>query len=202
MEKRILGIVGSYRRDGVVDTAVGRLLHTLQSKGHTVSKIHLLDYDLKFCSNCRTCMQQPGETRGRCVIEDDLERLLSEIERADALILGAPTNLGNVNALTRQFMERCAGFAYWPWGEKAPKLRRQSKPSKPVLLVCSSAAPSVIGRLFYGSMGALRTLADILGFRPAGTLWIGLVNRQEVCLSPRTERRIAHLVTRLDNQLR
>ena len=202
MEKRILGVVGSYRRDGVVDTAVGRLLHELQSQGHAVGKIHLLDYELKFCSNCRTCMQQPGETRGRCVIEDDLDRLLDEIERADALVLGAPTNLGNVNALTRQFMERCAGFAYWPWGEKAPKPRRRDKPSKPAVLVCSSAAPSLIGRLFYSSLGALKTLADILGFRPAGTLWVGMVNRQEVSLDPHTERRIARLATRLDRQLR
>jgi hypothetical protein len=186
----------------VIDTVVNRLLEPLRSQGHEVSKLYLLDYDLKFCSNCRTCMQQPGEARGHCVIEDELERLLGEIGRADALILGAPTNLGNVNAMTRQFMERCAGFAYWPWGEHAPRLRRRRKPSRPALLVCSSAAPAPIGRLFYGSMGALKTLADILGFRPAGTLWVGLVNRQEVSLKPRTERRIAHLAMRLGRQLR
>lgn len=200
MGKRILGVVGSYRREGVVDTVVSRLLAELQSQGHEVSKLYLLDYELKFCSNCRTCMQQPGEARARCVIEDELESLLGEIERADALVLGAPTNIGNVNAMTRQFMERCAGFTYWPWGEKAPRLRRRTKPSKPALLVCSSAAPALMGRLFFGSMGALRTLADILGFRPAGTLWVGLVNRQEVALSQRTERRISRLAERLGRQ--
>jgi hypothetical protein len=202
MGKRILGVVGSYRKEGVIDTVVSRLLEPLRSQGHEVSKLYLLDYDLKFCSNCRTCMQQPGEARGHCVIEDALERLLDEIERADALILGAPTNLGNVNALTRQFMERCAGFAYWPWGEISPRPRRRSKPTKPALLISSSAAPAPMGRLFYGAMGALKTLSDILGFKPAGTLWVGLVNRQVVSLNPRTKRRIAHLAMRLGRQLR
>jgi len=201
MESRILALVGSYRKQGVTDSAVDALVTQMERHGHRVDKRYLLDTALNFCSNCRTCMQSPGEARGRCVIDDGLEPLLEAVERADALLLAAPTNLGDVNALTRQFMERCAGFAYWPWGAKAPVMRRRSRPHKPALLITASGAPAPLGRLFFGSLRSLARLSGILGFRTAGRLWVGGINRAEVSLSPGTQHRIERLALRLHEQL-
>ena len=49
----------------------------------------------EFCTNCRTCIQAPGETRGKCVLDDDMEPLLTEIKNADSVVLGASVNYGS-----------------------------------------------------------------------------------------------------------
>jgi len=132
-------------------------------------------------------MQEPGRERGHCVLHDDLEHLLQTIEEADAYVIGAPVNFYNVNALTRRFMERCVGFAYWPWGQGAPKIRRPGTDKKCVL-VSASGAPAWMARWFTGTYGALKSLARLFGARPLGCVWIGLVNQEAVQLSSRQRR--------------
>lgn len=178
----ILALVGSYRKGGHVDTAVSAVLSAAERAGARTDKIYLLDKHIEFCTNCRTCMQEPGRERGKCVLHDDLESLLQTIEAADAYVIGAPVNFYNINALTRRFMERCVGFAYWPWGRGAPKIR-QPESRKKCVLVSASGAPAWMARWFTGTYGALKGLARLFGAKPIGCLWIGLVNRQDVALS-------------------
>ena len=53
--------------------------------------------------------------RGKCVHNDDMDEILRAVDAADAVVLAAPTNFFNVNALTRRFIERLVPYAYWPW---------------------------------------------------------------------------------------
>jgi len=55
-KKIAIGIVGSYRKQGVIDTAVSEVLSALQNLGVEIKKIYLLDYNIEFCTNCRTCL--------------------------------------------------------------------------------------------------------------------------------------------------
>jgi NAD(P)H-dependent FMN reductase len=193
-EPLIVAVMGSYRRDGTVHTAVNEILAEAERQGAKVERIYLIDRHIEFCTNCRACMQEPGERRGLCVIDDDMEQILAQIEAADRLVIGSPTNFGNMNALTRKFMERCVGFAYWPWGRPAPK-PRQPVQHKRAVLVSASAAPALLARLAFGTRGALKQLARVLGAKPVGTLWIGLVNAPEPRLSARQRAR-AHALGR------
>lgn len=177
MKGNILGIVGSYRRGGTIDQAVSAVLATAAEVGAMTEKIHLLDRNIEFCTNCRRCTQEPGEAAGTCPLRDDMADLIARIEEADALVLGTPVNCGGVNALTQRFLERLTGFAYWPWGEPAPKMRR--KKSKKAVLVTSSAMPEPMGRLFTGSLRGLKLGATALGCRTIGTLFIGLAAGEE-----------------------
>ena len=45
---------------------------------------------------------------------------LVRTEAADALVLAAPVNNLDVNALTRAFIERMVGYMHWPFGAEAP----------------------------------------------------------------------------------
>ena len=65
---RITAIVGSYRKDGIIDTAIDEFLASAREEGAEVEKIYLIDKHIEFCTNCRTCTQQDGERRGQCVI--------------------------------------------------------------------------------------------------------------------------------------
>ena len=86
MNPRILGIVGSYRKGGTIDTAVDAVLAGARERGAEIDKIYLIDWHLEFCRTCCTCTQAPGEKRGRCVIQDELASLLELIDGADALV--------------------------------------------------------------------------------------------------------------------
>ena len=143
MGSKVVAIVGSYRKGGTIDTAVEAVLAGAREKGAETSTIYLTDKHIEFCTNCRTCVQDPGEPRGKCVQHDDLEALLAEIESADALVLlGSPVNDYNVTAIFRRFMERLLGYAYWPWGSAAPRARSKRQPRKAVL-VASAAMPGI-----------------------------------------------------------
>ncbi len=180
--KHVVGLVGSYRKDGFIDSMVKEVLSAARDRGAKTEKIFLLDQHIEFCTNCRSCMQEPGAERGKCILEDDMENILEKIAGADSIVIGAPVNCGDVNALTRKFFERCVGYTYWPWGTIMPKMRKRKRTKKAVL-VSSSAAPGWYSRIFTPAMGSLKKIAKLLGAKPVGTLFLGFVNQEEVRLS-------------------
>ena len=177
MAMKVVAIVGSYRKEGTIDTAVEAILAGAREKGAATHTIYLTEQHIEFCTNCRTCVQQPGEERGTCPQQDDMEPILQEIEGADALVLGSPVNCGNVTAIFRRFQERLLGCTFWPWGQWAPKARRRRGRRK-AALVASSAMPGMMIPLFTGASGALRTTAKMLGAKPVGSMWIGLAAQE------------------------
>ena len=83
-QRRIVGIVGSYRKGRIIDSAVSAVLEGAQRKGAVTSKIYLVDKHIEFCTNCRKCTQEKDAARrGRCVHNDDMDDILQEIDNAD-----------------------------------------------------------------------------------------------------------------------
>jgi NAD(P)H-dependent FMN reductase len=189
MSRKVVAVVGSYRKGGTTDTVVEAVLAGAREKGAETSTIYLIDRPIEFCTNCRECMQTPGPERGKCVQKDGLEPMLQEIEAADAIVLGSPINHGNVTAIFRRFMERIVGYGYWPWGQKTPSGRKKV-PTRKAVLVATSAMPGFLVPLATGTGYALRTTARILGAKPVGALWIGLTPATpNYVLSPKNRKR-------------
>jgi multimeric flavodoxin WrbA len=187
MTKKVVAIVGSYRKGGTVDSAVEEILTAAKEKGASTHKIDLLDKRIEFCTNCRSCTQAEGLQRGTCVQKDELEAVLTEIENADAVILGAPVNFYNVSALFRRFMERLVGYAYWPWGKPSGPALRTKERKKKAVLVTSAGMPAFLIPLATGAPRALKTTAKTLGAKTVGSLWIGLsAMTQKQTLSKKT----------------
>ena len=182
--KHVVGIVGSYRKGGYIDSTVDEVLSAAREHGAKTEKIFLLDQHIEFCANCRSCMQEPGPECGQCILEDDMDSILKKVAAADSIVIGAPVNCWDVNALTRKFFERCVRYLYWPWGAGIPKLRNKKRTKKAVL-ISSSAAPGWYSRIFTSAMKTLKRLSQLLGAKPVGTLFLGFINRKEVQLSER-----------------
>lgn len=174
MGTKVVAIVGSYRKDGTIDSAVEAILAGARERGAATHTIYLTEQHIEFCTNCRACVQTPGAERGRCPQHDDMEPILQEIEGADAVVLGSPVNCGNVTAIFRRFLERLLGCTFWPWKQPAPRMRRKHATRKAVL-VASSAMPGLLIPLFTGTMTALRTAAKMLGAKTIASMRIGLV---------------------------
>jgi len=85
----ILGIVGSPRKGRLTDQLVTRALEGVRSTGVGSEKAYLMDYKVPFYTE-----------EARC--PEELSRLCGE---ADALVIGAPVYYGDINGLTKDFMD-------------------------------------------------------------------------------------------------
>jgi len=86
----ILGIVGSPRKKRLTDQLVSRALEGAKAAGGETRKVYLIDYEVKsYRENVKCC---PDELSDLC-------------EEADAIILGAPVYFGDINGLTKDFMD-------------------------------------------------------------------------------------------------
>jgi len=195
---RVLSINGSYRDDGITDQALTAVTHALVESGVQVETINLREEDIRFCMNCRACTQQPGERPGNCVLDDSMRGIIDQIERADAYILAAPTNFGSVTAVFKRFMERLIVYGFWPWGAPSPVFRKAKSLTKRALLVTSCAAPGILGRLTYSTSRQLRMTAKLIGAKPVGMLYTGLIaGDPNARLPARTMRNAEALAQRL-----
>jgi multimeric flavodoxin WrbA len=197
MSTRVVAIVGSYRRGGATDSAVEAILEGARAKGAVTQTFRLKEQHLEFCRNCRACTQLPGEERCKCGQEDDLEPMLVAIDAADAVVLASPVNYYNVTALFRRFLERLLGYTYWPWGQNGPALRSKLQPRKAVL-VATAGMPGFLIPFATGASRALLLAAKMLGAKPVGRMWIGLMaGEQQPALPARTLERARRLGMRL-----
>jgi NAD(P)H-dependent FMN reductase len=192
-QQTVTAIVGSYRKGGIIDRTVDEILAAAEEGGARVQKIHLRDRDILFCTNCRACTQTDGDQRGLCRHHDDMDEILSQIDQSESLILASSMNYGTVTAVMKRFIERLTGLAYWPWGAVAPRQRIKIK-DKRAVIVCSAAAPAFLARMNSQMVKLLRKVAEILGAKTVGVLFIGLAARQpNLELSSRTRRQARRL---------
>ena len=175
MAKKIIAIIGTYRKGKTIDTAVCELLRAAEQQGAQTEKIYLLDKKIEFCTNCRCCTQQNGTARGNCVLNDDMKQILDRIDSADAIVLAAPINWFNVTAIMRRFIERLLPYGYWPWGKALPKNRIKKKTKKAVIII-SSGCPEWLGRIIFRSaLGVLKAASNCMGARVVKSSYFGTV---------------------------
>jgi NAD(P)H-dependent FMN reductase len=179
MGKKVVAIGGSYRKNGITDQAVDAALRAARQEGAYVKKIYLTDARIEFCTNCRVCTAEvPERKRGRCVINDEIYRVLAEIESADGLIFAAPVNFGGPTAVMKRFIERLIMYTFWPWGVMVPKPRIKAR-NKKAVVITSSSCPAFIGRLLMPNTArTLKASAGLLGAKVVRSLHFGLVAKE------------------------
>jgi len=194
---KVTAIVGSYRKGGIIVQAVGEILAAAREAGAETTTISLMDKHIEFCRNCRTCTQSDGAERGVCVIKDDMDAVLREIEASEALILASPMNFGTVTAVTKRFIERLICLGYWPWGKMAPRNRIREKKKRAVIVI-ASGAPAFVYWFISDIVGLMKTAAGLLGAKTMGVLFIGLAaGKQQPELGERRRRRARRLGEKL-----
>lgn len=181
MAVKVIGIVGSYRKGKTIDSAVSAILEGAGAAGAETKKVNLLDKHIEFCTNCRSCMQKKVDgKRDKCIHNDDMDNILTEIDNADAVVLGSPVNFGTVTALMKRFIERLIPYGYWPWGEALAPVNRIAKADKKAVIVTSSACPAFLGRILMpNALGTLKRAAKVMGAKVTKSLYFGPVAATE-----------------------
>jgi multimeric flavodoxin WrbA len=103
---KVMAFNGSPRKKWNTATLLEKALEGAASQGAETELIYLYDLDFKGCISCFACKTIGGNSYGRCAVEDDLTPVFSNIEKADAFILGSPIYFGTVSGEMKSFMER------------------------------------------------------------------------------------------------
>lgn len=91
-------------RNGATAEVVKTVCHCIQNH-YQVKEVCIDDYDIGYCKGCRTC-----HDTARCVMEDDVPKLMEEYDRADVIISVSPSYWADIPGQFKAFIDRCT-----PW---------------------------------------------------------------------------------------
>ena len=104
--KKILGIMGSPRKQGNTHALVTGILAGAKSCGAATTEIVFLgDLNIKECNGCHVCW-----TGKECTKADDMWKLYTKVAESDAIIFGTPVYWYGPTALMKGFIDRFVYF--------------------------------------------------------------------------------------------
>ena len=126
---KVIGIVGSPRKNGNTNILVQQVLEGAAEAGAETRNFFLNEMNYKGCQGCGYC-----KINDKCKIEDDLTELFDELASADGVVFGSPIYFGQFTGQMRLFIDRCfslinADFSpRLPAGKKAVIIGTQGAP--------------------------------------------------------------------------
>ncbi len=146
---RVIGFVGSPRKNGNTATLVRRILEGAASAGADTAVFYLNDLNIRGCQACMYCKSHDG-----CKQEDDMIQLTEEIKRADRIVIGSPIYIGYVCGQTKIFLDRLYVFftgpnspSKMPPGKKAALVFSQGNPDEQAFTKYIEMVPVFLGRM-------------------------------------------------------
>ncbi len=102
---KVLGIVGSKRKNGNTAYLVNKALDIIKSKEVETDVVYLGDYKFSGCNGCEAC-----KDTYECIIKDDMQKIYPLLIEADALVIASPTYFYNVTSDIKAFIDRLYCF--------------------------------------------------------------------------------------------
>jgi multimeric flavodoxin WrbA len=106
---KVLGIYGSPRKGGNSDQLLDKALEGAQSVGAEVKRIYVRELKMSGCMECGGC-----DKTGRCVVEDDMQKVYPLLEEADVIFLASPIFFYGVTAQVKALIDRAQAM----WSRK------------------------------------------------------------------------------------
>jgi multimeric flavodoxin WrbA len=98
---RVLGIVGSPRKNGNTEILMQEVLKVAREAGCETELFLMAQKKVAPCDACGMCFEV-----GSCVVQDDMQELYAMMERAQAIVFGSPVYFGSVSAQMKAAMDR------------------------------------------------------------------------------------------------
>ncbi|MFW5866862.1 MAG: flavodoxin family protein [Armatimonadota bacterium] len=99
----VLALACSPRRGGNTDTLLAAALEGAREAGARIDRFDLRDMRIVPCRHCGGCVGGAG----RCVIEDDMQRLYDPLRTADRIIVASPIFFMSLTAQAKTMIDRC-----------------------------------------------------------------------------------------------
>ena len=97
---KVLVINGSPHKDNTTMAALNEVINVLNNEGIETEVYHVLS-NIEGCRGCGVCHKT-----GKCVIDDDVNRLLETMEECDGLLVGSPVYYAGVSGQLINFLDR------------------------------------------------------------------------------------------------
>ena len=106
---KVLGILGSPRREGNTEILLDEALRGASDHGGLCEKVVLRDLKITPCLEIYKCAED-----GVCAIQDEMQGLFPKIVQAERLLLASPIFFYSVPALAKAMIDRCQSL----WAKK------------------------------------------------------------------------------------
>lgn len=165
---KALVVLGSPRKGGNTEILANEAAAGMREGGLQVTVVRLTDYQLSPCIACGGC-----EKTGRCVIQDDMQKLYPMIDAAQRMVLVSPIFFYGLAAQLKAFIDRCQAL----WSRKY-LLRQRMSEDVPRIGYLISAAATRGEKIFDGALLTAQYGLDAMDFRFGGALLVRGVDQK------------------------
>ncbi len=102
VKQKVLVLAASPRKGGNSDLLCDQFMLGARDAGHQAEKIYIHDRNIMFCLGCMSCQKKGGT----CVQKDDMADILTEMVRADVLVMATPIYFYSLNAQLKVLIDR------------------------------------------------------------------------------------------------
>jgi multimeric flavodoxin WrbA len=114
---KIVAVNGSHKgKAGNTDIMVTVFLQGAEDAGAETVNILLAEKDIKFCQACKACW---FSSPGKCVLDDDMNELVSLLRAADVWLWATPLYFDNISGMLKTFIDRLMVLGSPRWTKDA-----------------------------------------------------------------------------------
>jgi len=99
--KKVIVISTSLRHGSNSDMLAEKFVEGAKAAGNDVEKISLVGKNIQFCKGCMACQKL-----GRCVINDDVNDIMSKVLRADVVVWATPIYYYEMSGQMKTLIDR------------------------------------------------------------------------------------------------
>lgn len=161
MVVKFIDCTETYHND--IDKVVDFLSNYFNSLGVKNYRLKFSELKIAKCTQCRCCTQIKGESPVKCVIKDEMNDTIDQIEDADAyVILADRNNLFTKNKVHEKVSERLVAYHYWPYGQ-VNSIPRRITLEKTSILINYNTTKYFMNHSFYTSKMYMEQTSSSIG---------------------------------------
>lgn len=161
-DMKVLGIMGSPRRQSNTEILLDRALAGAEEMGAEVEKVVASELKVSPCREIYACLKD-----GRCAIKDDMQWLYEELLEADHIIFASPIFFYGLTSQAKAIVDRCQ--ALWVRRHVLGMGKEDNRIRRGVFISVGATRGS---RLFDGATLTAKYFFEAIGVKYAGDLLI------------------------------
>jgi FMN-dependent NADH-azoreductase len=159
---KVLGIAGSPRRDGNTDHLLQQVMAGALNQGAETKTVILSELNISPCRHCDGCIKT-----GKCVVDDDMQWLHTDLREADRIVLASPIFFMGVTAQTKAMIDRCQALWVIKYVLKLPVAINPDKERRGIFI---SVGGTRLRNLFEPAKATVKSWFTTLDIKYAGEL--------------------------------
>jgi multimeric flavodoxin WrbA len=171
MSMRVLGIMGSPRRNSNTEILLDKALEGASGAGAEIEKVLISKLRISPCLEIYACFND-----GNCTIRDDMQALYDKLVEADHIAFASPIFFYGVTGQAKAFIDRCQAL----WARRhVLGMGKEDKRARRGVFISVGATRGE--KLFDGAVLTVKYFFDAVGVKYSGDLLIrGIDNKAQI----------------------